>query len=177
MDLKQNYFQLFGLTDVFDLDVAALTERYLALQKHLHPDRFASASDQERRLSLQQAAQVNSGYETLRDPLARARYLLSLHNGDVNDETSTINDPEFLEEQMALRESLAEIRFATDVQATLLSFMDQLETKSKHYVEALKLAFSCDTIDVAHIKGLVQRMQFTRKLQQEAEALEEELLV
>ncbi len=176
MDLKQNYFQLFGLDNVFDLDTALLTERYLDLQKRLHPDRFASTSDQERRLSLQRAAQVNSGYETLRDPLARARYLLSLYNGDYNDETGTINDPEFLEEQMALRESLAEIRFAADAHSTLLNFMAQLESKNKAYIEALDAGFDCDAVDVNHIKSLVQRMQFIRKLQQEADALEEELL-
>ncbi|MDZ4262005.1 MAG: Fe-S protein assembly co-chaperone HscB, partial [Pseudomonadota bacterium] len=110
MDFHQNYFELFGLPVSYDLDDNALTERYRDLQKVFHPDHFASASDQERRLSLQQAAQINSAYDTLRDPLARARYLLTLQGLEYNDESSTIRDMEFLEEQMELRERLADIR-------------------------------------------------------------------
>ncbi len=177
MDLTQNYFQLFGFAECFEINTQQLTERYRDLQKAFHPDRFANASDQERRISLQQAAQINSGYDTLRDPLARARYLLVLQNSDYCDETSTINDPEFLEEQMGLRESLAEIRFAGDGASALLDFMQQLDVKSKSYIQALTSAFASESIDAEHIKSLVQRMQFIRKLQREAEVLEEELMV
>ena len=177
MDLRQNYFELFGLPVGFEIDTNALTDRYRDLQKALHPDRFASASDQERRLSLQQAAQVNSGYETLRDPLARARYLLRLQGVEYDDEKSTINDLEFLEEQLELRERLAEIRHDDDPAAALSEFMAQLDVRGKEYVEALRTLFAQrETVDAAKAKNLVQRMQFIRRLQQEAEALEEELL-
>lgn len=176
MDLQHNYFQLFGLDEVFDLDAEALTERYRSLQKSLHPDRFANAPDQERRLSLQQAAHVNSGYETLRDPLARARYLLTLRVGEYCDETSTIADPEFLEEQMELREDLADIRSSQDAHSALSEFMSQLGIKKQDYIEKLRHAFSKDDFDAVYIKELVQRMQFLHKLQHEAENLEDELL-
>jgi len=176
VDLQQNYFQLFGLSEAFELDSEALTDRYRSLQRSLHPDRFANAPDQERRIALQQAAQVNSGYETLRDPLGRARYLLTLRGDEYCDETSTINDLEFLEQQMELRENLAEIRFSDDVHIALSAFMDELAMKNNSYIEKLREAFSVEAVDASHVKGLVQRMQFMRKLQQEAESLEEELL-
>lgn len=177
MDFRQNYFELFGLPVSFEIDTKALTERYRDLQRALHPDRFANASDQERRLSLQQAAQVNSGYETLRDPLARARYLLTLQGVAHDDESSTISDIEFLEEQMELREQLAEIRHDDDPVAALSEFMGCLDKSEREQVEALHSLFAQrETMDVAKAKNLVQRMQFIRRLQQEAEALEEELL-
>jgi molecular chaperone HscB len=177
VDFRQNYFELFGLPVGFEVDIKALTARYRDLQKALHPDRFANAPDQERRLSLQQAAQINSGYETLRDPLARARYLLELQGVAYNSESSTISDPEFLEEQMELRERLAEIRHDDDPSEALGSFMAQLDIRSREYVEALRVVFAQrPTADAAKAKNLVQRMQFIRRLQQEAEALEEELL-
>lgn len=177
MDFRQNYFELFGLPIGFEIDGKLLTGRYRDLQKALHPDRFANAPDQERRLSLQQAAQVNSGYETLRDPLARARYLLTLQGAEHDDETSTISDVDFLEEQMELRERLAEIRHDDDPATALSDFMLQLDVKSREHIDMLSSVFATpEPVDVSRAKNLVQRMQFIRRLQQEAEALEEELL-
>ncbi len=177
MDFHQNYFELFGLPVTFDLDGNALTERYRDLQKVFHPDRFASASDQERRLSLQQAAQINSAYDTLRDPLARARYLLTLQGLEYNDESSTISDMEFLEEQMELRERLADIRHENDPATVLHDFMAQLDVRNIEYVAVLRGLFATsETVDVMQAKNMVQRMQFIRRLQEEAGALEEELM-
>ena len=177
MSFHQNYFELFGLGVSFALDGGSLTARYRDLQKVLHPDRFANASDQERRLSLQQAAQVNSAYDTLRDPLSRARYLLRLQGLEYNDESSTINDLDFLEEQMALRERLAEIRHDTNPTALLDDFMAKLDTRSREYIDGLSELFATpDSMDMGRAKNLVQRMQFVRRLQAEGEALEELLM-
>ncbi len=177
MDFHQNYFELFGLPVSFGLDGGSLTERYRDLQKVLHPDRFANASDQERRLSLQQAAQVNSAYDTLRDPLSRARYLLQLRGFEYNDESSTISDLEFLEEQMGLREQLADIRHDKNPTALLDDFMAKLDARSREYIEGLSGLFaSPEDVDMEKAKNLVQRMQFIRRLQAEGEALEEALM-
>ena len=73
MTLTQNHFELFGFPLVFDIDQTQLAERYRELQRSLHPDRFANASEQERRVSVQKAAQVNEAFQTLKAPLARAR--------------------------------------------------------------------------------------------------------
>jgi len=177
VNFRQSYFELFGLPVGFDINGNLLAERYRDLQKALHPDRFVNASDQERRLSLQQAAQINTGYETLRDPLTRARYLLTLQGAEYNDESSTISDLDFLEEQMELRERLADIRHDADPAAALNDFMAQLDVGNREYIDALRGVFvTSETVDAAKAKNLVQRMQFISRLQQEAEALEEELL-
>ncbi len=177
MDFHKNYFELFGLPANFDLDGSSLTERYRDLQKVFHPDRFASASVQERRLSLQQAAQINRAYDTLRDPLARARYLLTLQGLEYNDESSTISDLEFLEEQMELRERLADIRHESDPASVLHDFMAQLDVRKREYIEVLSGLFATsEVVDLLKAKNIVQRMQFIRRLQEEGEALEEELM-
>ena len=64
MALTQNHFELFGLPVAFDVDVHQLAERYRQLQRASHPDRYANASDRERRLSIQHAAQVNDAFQT-----------------------------------------------------------------------------------------------------------------
>ena len=78
VDLSSSYFVLFGLPVSFDVDRKTLAERYRELQRTVHPDRFANAADSERRLSVQMAARVNEGFQTLKDPLARGRYMLEL---------------------------------------------------------------------------------------------------
>ncbi len=176
MDFKRNYFELFGLPEAFELDLKALSARYQALQKTLHPDRFAGASERERRISLQQAAQVNTAFQTLRDPLARARYLLELQGVSSNNEATTIRDPEFLEQQMALREELAEIRLSDDPVTALTAFMKQLDQSVKGCIEQLRESFArADEIAPAQARMIVHQLQFLYRLRQEAEALEEEL--
>ena len=108
MNLNQNHFELFGLPQGFGVDAPTLDTRYRELQREVHPDRFATASDAERRLSIQMATQVNEAYRTLKAPLARARYLLELRGVDLAAETNTAMPAEFLAEQMEWREGLEE---------------------------------------------------------------------
>jgi molecular chaperone HscB len=108
MNLKQTHFELFGLPQTFSVDPAALDARYRELQREVHPDRFATASEAERRVSMQMATRVNEAYRTLKAPLPRARYLLGLMGADVGAETNTAMPADFLVEQMEWREGLEE---------------------------------------------------------------------
>lgn len=177
MDYSQSYFELFGLAEEFEIEINALSARYQAFQKALHPDKYANASERERRISLQQAAHINSAFQTLKDPLARARYLLELRGFGLGDENKTIRDPEFLEQQMELREELAEIRHNDDPMGNLIGFMQQLDQSIKDCVEQLREKFAqANDASLAQCQTVVHQLQFLYRLQQEAEALEEELL-
>ena len=171
--LTQNYFELFGLPVDYRVDRAALDMRYRDLQRLTHPDRFASAGDQERRIAMQQAAQVNEGYRVLKDALARGRYLLELRGHRFNDERNTHQDPAFLMEQMELREALDEVRHASDPFAALGTLMDAIAERQAALEAELAAALADDAIDAA--ATAIQRMQFFRKLAQEAESLEADL--
>ncbi len=103
---NQTHFELFGLPARFKVDVAKLETRYHELQREVHPDRFAAAPQAEQRLSIQLATQVNEAYQALKSPVARAHYLLQLHGVDPQFETNTAMPPDFLDEQLELRESL-----------------------------------------------------------------------
>ena len=59
IDLRQDYFQLFRLPRAFELDRAALGERFRQLQRELHPDRFAGRPPHEQRVAAQYSAHVN----------------------------------------------------------------------------------------------------------------------
>jgi molecular chaperone HscB len=174
--LQQNYFELFGLEPGFDLDPRYLAERYRELQRQVHPDRFASASDQERLLSVQQAAQVNEAYQTLKSPLPRARYLLELLGVSMNDRDTTM-DPLFLMEQIELREALAAVRGQGDPFAALMALRDTIEAKERAYIASLGTAFtSGDAVALEGARVTVRKMQFMVRLNSEVEELEEELV-
>ena len=106
LELPQNYFELFRLPCIPDVDERRLTERYRSLQQELHPDRFAAAGGQERRLAAQAAAHVNQAYRTLSDAHERATYLLQLQEVMMDDEKDISTDTGFLMRQMELREEM-----------------------------------------------------------------------
>ena len=133
-DLKQNYFELFLLPVSYDIDLAALTERYRELQKIVHPDRFTQANAQEKRWSLQAASLVNAAYQVLCNDLKRADYILLQRGIDLQQETSAQVDPEFLITQMAYRESLEVIPSQSDPMAAI----GALNTDLRHKTESLK---------------------------------------
>lgn len=104
--LKDNYFALFGLPQRFSVDLTALEAAYRAVQSRVHPDRFAHAGDAQKRVAMQWAAQANAALQTLRQPLKRAVYLLSLRGVDVEAENNTAMAPDFLMQQMEWREAI-----------------------------------------------------------------------
>jgi len=116
VNLNQDHFELFGLPARFAVDTTALETRYHELQREVHPDRFASASQAEQRVSMQLATRVNEAYQALKAPLARAAYLLHLHGIDPEFETNTAMPAEFLDEQLKLREALEEAVAENDVE-------------------------------------------------------------
>jgi molecular chaperone HscB len=116
MNLSETHFQIFGVPAQFEVDLPALEERYRELQREVHPDRFAGASQAEQRVSMQLATRVNEAYQTLRSPLRRAEYLLSLQGVDPEFETNTAMPTGFLADQMERRERLGEAAEARDWQ-------------------------------------------------------------
>ena len=109
MDFTQNYFQLLQLPQQYPVDVKQLSERYRELQKEFHPDKFSSQSSSEQRLSVQFASYINTAYQTLKSPVLRAEYLLSLSGQHVDHQSTTISDHGFLLLQMEWREALSAI--------------------------------------------------------------------
>jgi molecular chaperone HscB len=172
-DLGKNYFELFGLPVTFDLDAADLAARYRELQRRFHPDRFASASEPERRLSLQLTAQVNAAFQTLKDPVARARYLLGLQGVDTGEDTDTAMDTAFLMEQMELRESLDEARAEADRHVRLESLRQRVENDLDARSVQLRSRFAENSEPARRqARNLVREMQFLQKLAHEIEELE-----
>ncbi len=80
---NRDYFALLGVPPRLILESCALERRFYELSRALHPDRFSNAPVSVRRSSLEWMSLVNQAYKTLRDPMTRREYLLSLHGIDL----------------------------------------------------------------------------------------------
>ncbi|MFC3110419.1 Fe-S protein assembly co-chaperone HscB [Undibacterium arcticum] len=113
----QNHFELFHLAPQFALDMSALDAAYREVQNRVHPDKFVSASDAEKRVAMQWATRANEAYQTLKNPLKRAAYLCELNGADLRTESNTAMPMAFLMQQMEWREALEDARMQKDVAA------------------------------------------------------------
>lgn len=162
MDFNADFFTLFEQVQTYRLDSRRLDKRYREIQALVHPDKFASATDSERRLSLQWATRVNEAYSTLKSPLRRAQYLLSLAGHDVGAENNTAMPPEFLIEQMEWREAVDEARRARQ-QGELEQLYHRVKQRVKRSYDELGELLD-DQRDYVQAADRVRRLMFLEKL-------------
>ena len=175
--MGRNHFELFSLPVSFDIDMTSLSGRYQDLQRSVHPDNFTNATDREKRLSMQHASTINEAYQSLKDPLKRAQYLLSLSGIDVKSDSNTVMDTAFLMQQMELREALDDTMDASDPLAAVESFSADVGSRIKALISQLQTHFSDNTEDsLKQAEALSLQLQFLYRLREEAEDREEALL-
>ena len=176
MDLQQDFFALFGLPARFEIDRDRLEQAYRDCQSQVHPDRHAHRSDAEKRVAMQWATHVNEAYRTLRKPLLRGRYLLSLRGVDAGIETNTAMAREFLMEQMEWREAVEEARDGGDV-SDLEHLRQRLEHHARELLQLLGRELDGEGGDPETAADTVRRLMFIEKLEIEIddalEALED----
>ncbi len=122
----QDYFTFFTLPRHLHLDTAALEKQFYVLSRKLHPDRFAAKPLAEQEAALSQSSLLNDAYRTLKDPILRTQYLLSLEGVELEEQSKAATEaartsgtakkqivpPELLEEVFELNMQLQEMRAA-----------------------------------------------------------------
>ena len=142
-------YHVFNLEECFVLDEKLLHKNYLDLQNKLHPDRFVFR-DEEKSLAEYHAAHLNQAYQTLKNPLKRAEYLLRHVPDDF--------PPEQLMEQMERREQLEMVSDQKDLEI----FKNKLELEMKHIEE--EMASSFEKEDLLSAKYNLLKMKFFQRL-------------
>ncbi len=107
-----DYFTCLGLPRRLMIDPAALEARFYQLSRTFHPDFFHGKSETEQAIALGNSALLNTAYRTLKDPIKRAEYLLSLEAGACKD-IRTAPPADLFEQILALQEDLEEFRSAS----------------------------------------------------------------
>jgi molecular chaperone HscB len=157
-----DHFRRLGLEPDFDVDLDLVEKRYLGFQRAVHPDRFASKPARERAFAESQAVALNEAYETLKDPLRRAAYLLSLNGIDASvSKDETVRDPELLMEAMEAREALIEAGSVEQVE----KLQAEAGADAIAILAELSKAFASDNLEAAN--RLTTRLKYLRRYLEE----------
>lgn len=173
LDLKQNFFELFEIPIDFQLDERELHGSHLKLQSAYHPDRFINGSDQEKRLAVQKAAWVNEAYETLKNPVKRARYMLTVGGLELNDDHETTSDTVFLMEQIELREEMDQCRSCKDPMRCCDHITGKLDKRSKEFSDSFESLFQQGKLEEA--RQVSKKMQFVQRILEQIDDYQLEL--
>lgn len=168
-----NPFALFELPVQFQVDFDALSARYLALQKSLHPDNFSASSAQEQRLAVQKSAEINDALHILKNPILRAEAIIHFHTGEQQDiEQKSTRDMAFLMQQMEWRETLENIE-STQNESELADFSQNISQEEKAILA--NLAMALDNQQWTAALAINDKLRFIKKLQVEIERVEEKM--
>ncbi len=107
-NLSADYFEFLELPRSAAIDPKDLEKRFYALSRQLHPDLYARRSAEEKAYAQDASALLNDAYRTLKDPIARALYLMKLEGFEIGEQGSKDVPPELLEEMFELNMMLEE---------------------------------------------------------------------
>jgi molecular chaperone HscB len=137
--LKQNFFELFNIDISVDINKSDLDEKVKILQNNFHPDKFTNGSDFEKRLALQISSYINDGYKILGDIVLRVEYILKINNFN-KDESTTINDIDFLQEQIMYNELIESLKENLE-ENVIDDNLSGIKLKLKNTINNIKLSY------------------------------------
>jgi len=160
LSLQATDFALFGLPERFAIDLAQLDAKWKQLQGAAHPDRFATETAAAQRVAMQWAIRINEAYRRLKDPLARAAYLCTLHGADIEAETNTAMPAAFLMQQMEWRDALSEAKSLEAVDA----LSDEVVDARQATLQSLQARIDDSApVDWRAVAGIVRGLMFVDK--------------
>jgi len=154
------HFALLGLSPAFELDTGAVDQAYKALQRQLHPDRFAQAGPPERELAEAHSARLNEAVAVLRSPLRRAGYWMELQGRRVLEEDQRMDDAATMMEVMEVSEAIED----ASTQSEIDSLVEQNTAKVREVEGRLAAVFRGEDWDAA--RRLIERLQMLERLSQ-----------
>lgn len=167
-----DHFTLLGLPQQFDLDEKELHRRFIALSRHTHPDFAQSESPEVQSLHLTVSANLNDAYRTLKDPAARAAYLLELLGGASSAQDKSVPEG-FLGTMLLLQEELADAKAAGD-KAETARLKKVLVTQHDGLMKRITTLFSeyddavvCEAVrkgQLAEIRKQINAVAYVKKM-------------
>ncbi len=141
-----NYFEVFDIEPILNLDLKGLERKFHELSRKHHPDYHTDRPEGERQDALEMTALLNDAYRTLKNPTARAEYLIQTQGLSID--RSKVPQS-LLMEVFEINEELDRLRSTRqsggDVQALmddLRDFQRQISDKKNSYDRQLEQAFT-----------------------------------
>lgn len=166
-----NYFELFSLPVSYTITLSNLSATYRDLQKQFHPDKFVMHPDAEKLIAMQKSTEINDAYQTLKDSCLRAQYILLLQGLDIELEQRTLQDVDFLMQQMQWREDLES--FTEDDEDAINTFSEETAQNIKELENVI--ADQLQASDLEATANSIRKLKFMLKLQIEISLLEDKL--
>ena len=129
------------------------------------------STDSERLVAMQKSTEINDAYQTLKDSCLRAQYLLLLAGLDIALEQRTLQDTNFLMQQMMWREQIES--FTEDDEDEIEAFSENIQDQVNDLESNIKNELEQKELEV--VANSVRKLKFMLKLQTEIEQLEEKL--
>jgi molecular chaperone HscB len=170
-----DYYELFGIPRGLNLSLDDLQKRFYELSRQLHPDRFMQKPEAEQQRALDLSSALNDAYRTLKDPVKRAQYLLSLEGFDIGEQRSKDVPPELLEEVFELNMALEEMRGGDDSARAQLeqaekSFAGMLAVSDRELVALFAAYDAANSRDVlTQVRNVLNRRKYIHNLVTEVE--------
>ncbi len=178
---ESDYFSLFGLPHKLAVDLDDLGARYYALSRRFHPDLWHDSPPAERDASVRATAIVNSAYHTLKDPVRRALYWLSLHGESLGRDNERV-PPALAAHVFEVQEQLDELRDArrrgdaARAEDEVRVIRDDLRGRMQEFGERLERNFRrSDTMNgdgaaaLAETKAILSELAYVRTLLRDVE--------
>jgi molecular chaperone HscB len=146
-----DYFSFLGLPRKLNVDVDALQREFYRLSRKLHPDVHAQSTADEQQWAEEKSSQLNDAYRTLKDPIARTRYLLGLEGVQLEEQSRNATDaarasgaekkqvvpPDMLEEVFELNMQLEELRAEKKMGEADPGVVSELESARRRFEERM----------------------------------------
>jgi molecular chaperone HscB len=129
-----DYFDVFGLPKILGIDLAALEKKFHELSRKYHPDYFSTASPAEKTQAVRMTALLNDAYRTLRQPVRRVEYLLTL-NGLKSDGSKV--PQALLMEVFEINEQLEDVKAGRASVEEIDSLRAQIKAKRERFDKEL----------------------------------------
>ena len=169
-----DYFASLEIPRHLAIDTKDLERRYYALSRKLHPDLFARGAPAEREQADAVMAVLNDAWRTLRDPIARALYVLKQEGFDIAEQGTKDVPPELLEEVFELNMALDEVAHGdSDAATQVMAARSRFEIMRGEIDAALTTQFavwdaSRSPGHLQQIRALLNRRKYVTNLIQRA---------
>ena len=156
------------------MDLGKLPEKYHPRQVEVHPDKFSGATEKDKLRAVQLTSYLNEAYSTLKAPIKRAAYLLTINGLNVESVSQNDLGMDLLLEQMQLRESLD----ALPKDESALKALGHLKSEGgeKLNLKQNNISREFASGELTQAKRIFHELQFLHKLLLEIEAGEEQRL-
>lgn len=155
-------FLLLGLSARFEFEPAAIDAAYRTLARKIHPDRFATATDEIKALAARLSAELNHAQQIIHDPVRRTDYLLVKAGGPTAAELREVPG-DLLVETMTLREELEEAKVREDAVALAGIRKGVVERRERAMLQiairALQLP-NCDAAEKTDLRRQLNAMKY-----------------